>query len=179
MLTFIDPETLTKQLLDGHELALLDAREQGVFCGSHLFHAACIALSALELELPRLVPRQNTRIVWCDGGESDLALRAAQKSLELGYSDVSVLDGGTQAWQAAGGELYSGVNVASKAFGEFVEHTYDTPRIPAAELRDLIDDQANIVVLDARPLSEFHRICLLYTSPSPRDRQKSRMPSSA
>ena len=24
-----------------------------------------------------------------------------------------------------------------------------------------------------------HRVCLLYTSPSPRDRQKSRMPSSA
>ena len=31
------------------------------------------------------------------------------------------------------------------------------------------------------PLNRFfmHRVCLLYTSPSPRDRQKSRMPSSA
>ena len=29
-----------------------------------------------------------------------------------------------------------------------------------------------------RPFS-IHRVCLLYTSPSPRDRQKSRMPSSA
>ena len=28
-------------------------------------------------------------------------------------------------------------------------------------------------------LSDWHKICLLYTSPSPRDRQKSRMPSSA
>ena len=28
-------------------------------------------------------------------------------------------------------------------------------------------------------ISTFVRICLLYTSPSPRDRQKSRMPSSA
>ena len=26
---------------------------------------------------------------------------------------------------------------------------------------------------------ELHHVCLLYTSPSPRDRQKSRMPSSA
>ena len=32
--------------------------------------------------------------------------------------------------------------------------------------------------LDAETAEE-HRICLLYTSPSPRDRQKSRMPSSA
>eukprot|EP00828_Plagiopyla_frontata_P049376 TRINITY_DN981_c0_g1_i10.p3 TRINITY_DN981_c0_g1~~TRINITY_DN981_c0_g1_i10.p3 ORF type:complete len:150 (-),score=13.94 TRINITY_DN981_c0_g1_i10:24-473(-) len=31
----------------------------------------------------------------------------------------------------------------------------------------------------ARIKSEKYRICLLYTSPSPRDRQKSRMPSSA
>ena len=29
------------------------------------------------------------------------------------------------------------------------------------------------------PASQLHWICLLYTSPSPRDRQKSRMPSSA
>ena len=30
------------------------------------------------------------------------------------------------------------------------------------------------------PIKDNHRrICLLYTSPSPRDRQKSRMPSSA
>ena len=28
-------------------------------------------------------------------------------------------------------------------------------------------------------VAEHHNICLLYTSPSPRDRQKSRMPSSA
>ena len=29
------------------------------------------------------------------------------------------------------------------------------------------------------PIIPCHRVCLLYTSPSPRDRQKSRMPSSA
>ena len=29
------------------------------------------------------------------------------------------------------------------------------------------------------PLAVLYKICLLYTSPSPRDRQKSRMPSSA
>ena len=28
-------------------------------------------------------------------------------------------------------------------------------------------------------LDEYFKLCLLYTSPSPRDRQKSRMPSSA
>ena len=28
-------------------------------------------------------------------------------------------------------------------------------------------------------IKQLHKTCLLYTSPSPRDRQKSRMPSSA
>ena len=32
---------------------------------------------------------------------------------------------------------------------------------------------------DKNNLVELHKNCLLYTSPSPRDRQKSRMPSSA
>ena len=31
----------------------------------------------------------------------------------------------------------------------------------------------------SRRAGEHHQVCLLYTSPSPRDRQKSRMPSSA
>ena len=39
----------------------------------------------------------------------------------------------------------------------------------------------NIAAFADNPYYEFirHDICLLYTSPSPRDRQKSRMPSSA
>ena len=39
------------------------------------------------------------------------------------------------------------------------------------------DSSVNIQSVDEIPLG--HKICLLYTSPSPRDRQKSRMPSSA
>ena len=156
----IDAQTLTAWLTDGDELALLDAREQGVFFQSHLFHAACVPLSTLELDLPRLVPRQSVRLVWCDDGAGEIAERAAAKATELGYTDVHVLDGGTAAWAAAGGELYSGVNVPSKAFGEFVEHTYGTPRIPATELQAMLDDGTDMVVLDSRPIEEFRRMSI-------------------
>ena len=47
----------------------------------------------------------------------------------------------------------------------------------AHQMKNIID-----MVLDVRKLEEgkdMLHICLLYTSPSPRDRQKSRMPSSA
>ena len=50
------------------------------------------------------------------------------------------------------------------------------------ELKDILDTDSVMVVLEAKHLcvsSRGIKDCLLYTSPSPRDRQKSRMPSSA
>lgn len=146
----------------GDEIAILDAREQGVYFDSHLFHASSVPLSNLELLLPTLVPRRTTRVVWCDDGAgtdgtypSGLAEEAAARSSAMGWTNVSVLTGGTKGWAEAGGELYSGVNVPSKAFGEFVEHEYGTPRMPAAEVKALIDSDADMVILDSRPMPEF------------------------
>ncbi len=156
-ITAIDPETLASWLVDGDELAVLDAREQGVYFDSHLFHAASVPLSKLELVLPRLVPRRSARVVWCDDGSrpDGLAAKAASRAIELGWTNVSSLDGGTAAWEAEGRELYSGVNVPSKAFGEFVEVNYHTPHMPAAEVKALIDDGADMIILDSRPMPEF------------------------
>ncbi|MEQ8695352.1 MAG: rhodanese-like domain-containing protein [Bauldia litoralis] len=149
---------LRAALTDGGELALVDVREEGVFLQGHLFWAACLPLSTLELRAPDLVPRRSARIVLCDGGSEDLADRSAAKLGEMGYTDVALLDGGTAAWAAAGGELFSGVNVPSKAFGEFVEHAYDTPRIAADELKRRIDAGEDIVILDSWPWPEYHRM---------------------
>ncbi|MDA3038703.1 MAG: rhodanese-like domain-containing protein [Actinomycetota bacterium] len=156
---------LAGQLGDGEELALLDAREQGVYFRSHLFRACCVPLSSLELLLDDLVPRRTTRIVWCDDGSVDhegigLAERAAARSAALGWSACSVLDGGTEAWAAGGGELYAGINVPSKAFGEFIENTFSTPRISATDLKALVDAGSDIVVLDSRPPDEFVRMSI-------------------
>ncbi|MEL6986034.1 MAG: rhodanese-like domain-containing protein, partial [Actinomycetota bacterium] len=156
-------------LIGGGELALLDAREQGVYFQSHLFHAACVPVSQLELVLEDLVPRKDTTIVWCDADGADaadggLANRAAARATELGWTDNRVLTGGVEAWAEAGGELYSGVNVPSKAFGEYVEHTFDTPRLPATEVNALLDaasrGEADVVVLDSRPMNEFRRMSI-------------------
>lgn len=160
MVTHVSADTLADWLVDGDELALLDAREQGVYFDSHHFHAACIPLSHIELMLHRLVPRRSTRIVWCDDGTGDLAQRAAARATELGWTMCAVLDGGTAAWAASGRELYSGVNVPSKAFGEFVEHAYDTPRIPASELKAMLDRGDDMVILDSRPIEEFRRMSI-------------------
>ena len=51
-----------------------------------------------------------------------------------GYTDISYLQGGVAAWEKAGLELFSGVNVPSKAFGEHIEHACHTPSVSAEEL---------------------------------------------
>ena len=156
----VEPDQLADWIVDGGELAVLDAREQGVFLTGHLFHAACVPLSHLELQLPVVVPRLGTRIVWCDGGGADLAERAAARAAELGWADCSVLDGGTRAWAASGRELYTGVNVPSKAFGEHIEHTYGTPRLAAPDVKAMLDRGDDVVVLDSRPAEEFRRMSI-------------------
>jgi rhodanese-related sulfurtransferase len=107
----------------------------------------------------QLVPRRATRIVLCDDVDG-LADRAAAVLAPNGYTDVRVLAGGTTAWGAAGFELFSGVNVPSKAFGEYIEHRSGTPSIAAAELEALIRNHADIVVLDSRPFDEYARVSI-------------------
>jgi rhodanese-related sulfurtransferase len=126
----------------------------------HPFFACSAPLSRLELLIDDLVPRRSVPVVFLDGGDEGLAQKAAARLQELGYTDVAVLEGGCAAWKAAGGELFSGVNVPSKAFGEFVEHHYGTPRIPPQELAKLREAGQKMVILDSRPLEEYRRMCI-------------------
>ncbi len=154
----VTAQELRTMLLDGGELALLDVREEGEFSESHLLFASSLPLSRLEFGIDALVPRRGARVVVCDGGRDRLAERAAARLSELGYADVSVLDGGTGAWERAGHVLFSGVYVPSKAFGEYVEETCHTPNITAGELKARLDSGDDLVVLDSRPMDEFRRM---------------------
>lgn len=146
-------------LSDGGEIALVDVREELIFSRNHLLLARSIPLSRFELKFAALVPRRGTRVVLCDDDDG-LAGRAAAILSRNGYTNVAVLDGGVAAWTAAGFELFSGVNVPSKAFGEFIEHANNTPSISAAELEQLIGEGADIAVLDSRPFDEYARVSI-------------------
>jgi rhodanese-related sulfurtransferase len=155
----LTPVAVKAMLGDGQELALIDVREELIFSRSHLLWARNVPLSRLELHFARLVPRKTTRIVLVDDNDG-LAQRAANVIARAGYGDVSVLDGGTAGWAAAGHELFSGVNVPSKAFGEFIEHASGTPSIGADALNKLMRSGADMVVLDSRPYDEYSRISI-------------------
>src|SRR5882672_4739140 len=144
---------------DGQELAIVDLREELTFSQSHLLFARSVPLSRLELKFPALVPRPGTRIVLCDDGDG-LVERAAEILARSGYTNLSYIDGGVTGWAQAGLELFSGVNVPSKAFGELVEHASATPSIAADELDRLIRAGTDMVVLDSRPFDEYQRVSI-------------------
>ncbi|WP_202526025.1 rhodanese-like domain-containing protein [Sneathiella litorea] len=143
------------------EYAVLDVREQGVHSEGHPFFAIPLPLSHLELRAERLIPRKTAPVYILDQGPGlPLGERAAEKLQDLGYSDVSLVEGGVVGWHDAGFELFSGVNVPSKAFGEFVEETYGTPHITASDLSARREAGEKIVVLDSRPFPEYHRMSI-------------------
>ncbi len=148
-----------RAMLGGGELALVDVREELIFSQRHLLLARSVPLSRFELKFAQLVPRRATRIVLCDDGDG-VAERAAAILSRNGYTEVRILAGGVDAWAAAGFELFSGVNVPSKAFGEYVEHAKGTPSIGADELERLLRDGADLVVLDSRPFDEYARVSI-------------------
>jgi len=159
----VTPQQVKEMFHNDDELALIDVREQGAFSKEHILLTCCVPFSRMEFKIGDLVPRKTTRIVLVDGGANDksrLAERAAERLSGLRYSDISLMEGGVSAWRAAGFELFSGVNVLSKAFGEFVETAYDTPRVTAQELKAKVDSGQKVIILDSRPEDEYHRMCI-------------------
>ena len=157
MIRSIDPKSLKTWLHDGAEIALFDVREHGQYGEGHSFYAVPLPYSRLELALERLAPRPAVRMVLVDDGDG-VARRAAARAEVLGYSNVQVLDGGAPAWKQAGFQLFAGVNVPSKTFGELVEHACDTPRITAEELVAMKQRGDDFVLVDGRPWSEYRKM---------------------
>lgn len=155
-------------LRSGEVFAFFDVREEGEFSiKGHPLFATPLPLSRLEPRAFALLPHPDTRIVLMDSGEEDLdpqwagrANRAAARLSAMGYTNLAVVKNGLKAWRDAGYEVFTGVNVPSKAFGEIVEHGNDTPRIDASEVQKLLDSKADMVILDSRPMPEFNNMSI-------------------
>ena len=156
MRTVASSEVKTRLQSDS-EHAILDVRREGEFAQGHLFFATNVPRALLELKIERLVPRKNTpiAIVAANEDEASSALAALEA---MGYSEIAVLENGVQGWVAAGGALFGGLNVPSKAFGEFVEVKASTPHIAPEALHDLIERNANLIVFDSRPYAEYRNM---------------------
>lgn len=160
MIRTIDARTLKTWLQDGDELALIDVQEAGQYGEGHLFLAASVPYSRLEADIERLAPRKGVRLVLCDDGTSGVAERAAKRAAALGYDNLFLLAGGTQAWKSAGYVIYKGVNVPSKTFGELIAETAHTPSVTAKELQRMKDAGEPLIQLDGRTVAEYRKMTI-------------------
>src|SRR4030081_311268 len=152
----VDVATVRRWLGEGGEIAFLDVREEGQHGAGHPSLAVNVPYSRLELMVGQLVPRRSCPVVLvddCDG----VAAKAERRLAGLGFCAIPVLQGGVDAWSAAGYPLFPSTNVPSKAFAEIVEHEFGTPAISATDLDRRRRAGENIIVLDSRPLDEYAR----------------------
>ncbi|MDR6929434.1 cystathionine beta-lyase [Pseudomonas sp. BE134] len=156
----VTPGQLQQWLFDGREIALFDVREHGQYGEAHLFFGVNLPYSRLELEVRRLAPNLQVRLVIYDQNGGDVATRSAQRLQVLGYERVHVLEGGADGWQAAGFQLFAGVHVPSKAFGELVELASHTPHVTAQQLAEWQSRGEPLVLLDGRPFDEYRKMTI-------------------
>lgn len=150
--------TLKAWLHDGREIGLLDLREHGQYGEGHPLYAVSLPYSRLEAQIERLVPNKSTRLVLFDDGQMVLVERGLELLKRYGYESVHVLDGGAAGWRKENYELFAGVNVLSKAFGELAAEIDNVPQISASDLRARMDRGENLVVVDGRPTHEYQKM---------------------
>ncbi|MDR8763883.1 rhodanese-like domain-containing protein [Burkholderia multivorans] len=155
----IDHTTLRSRLaqaarVEGDELAVVDVRETLAFSRSHLIFSTNLAHERLEVEAIRALPRATVPIVLIADND-EAAAQSAARLQALGYTDISVMQGGLAAWQRAGLPLYAGFNVRSKAFAERVGHVKQTPSLDFETLTSHADQRP--VLLDSRTVEEYRK----------------------
>ena len=153
----ISVQQLAEAIQAPEELAVLDPRDHNAYHAGHIFWAASLRPENAESEAHKLVPRRSARIVVTDDGNGEgRELYGVLK--QNGWTDIGLLDGGTPAWIEKGYEVYSGVNVPSKLFGELVERHYQTPHVQAQQLSEGISQGRELLILDSRTQREFNRM---------------------
>lgn len=150
----VTPHDIRTAWLLREEIALIDLRSEHAFAQGHPLFAAQIPALRIAEEAPIRLPRRDVPIVLYDDGEG-LVDDAIEQFRALGFTEVSSLTGGLQAWRDAGYELFQDVNSYSKAFGELVESRRHTPSLAAPDVQALIDEKADIRILDARRFEEY------------------------
>ena len=153
------PEALEQLLKGTSQFALVDVREAGEFNSSHIPGSSLIPRRRLESQMEWAVPFKGAKVVMCD--DDGRRAEAAAATLErLGYTAVSVLEGGINRWATLDYPTEWGTNVLSKDYGEKMEVVHHVPEIDAPELHKRMERGDKLVILDTRTPEEYQRFAI-------------------
>ena len=139
------------------ETAFFDIRERGSHSRGHPLFAVHLPYSLLEARVGILAPRPGAPIILIDGGDG-LSAEAAGFLIDMGYSDISIVKGGTHGWTQAGLKLFEGEHVPSKALGEIALRRWRPELITPERLAEWTDEGRSFSFLDCRPPEEHRRM---------------------
>ena len=146
-------------MVANHSFAVFDVRERGEYNDRQIPGTISLPRSQIEFRIHQLVPDFGVVVVVYDDADGRAPL-AANTLTQLGYTQVSTLDGGLARWRSEGRPTVSGVNVPSKAFGEKVHHERNVPEITVEALHRLQEQGEEIRILDMRTPEEYGRFCI-------------------
>ena len=138
---------------------MFDVRERGEYNECQIPGTTSLPRSQIEFRIESLVPNRKIPIIVYDDDDGRAPL-VAKTLNQLGYSEVSILDGGLTAWRNERRPTVGGVNVPSKAFGEKVHHERNIPDVTPEELKALRESGADLLILDVRTPEEYGRFCI-------------------
>ncbi len=159
MPTFTTAHELRSLLASHKEFALLDVRDAGSYNSAHIPGASLLPRHRIEYDLPSLVPFSGAPLIFCDDAERQASL-AAVTARRMGYTRVSILEGGINRWTSLDFPTEWGTNVPSKDFGERMEVEYRVPEIDSIELKRRIDSGEKLVIMDTRTPEEYRNFSI-------------------
>jgi len=134
-----------QQLIESGSVCLIDVLLPEDFACRHIAGAAnaCVYEMVFLDRIAECVPERDKPVVVYDDSGTTLAARTAKEKLErAGYRNVAILEGGLQAWQAAGFEVES-----------------SAPAPPPATIRDgvyRVDAEKSVVEWIGRNINNRH-----------------------
>jgi rhodanese-related sulfurtransferase len=159
MSALISCREVAELMTSDRSFAVFDVRERGEYNECQIPGTTSLPRSQIEFRIQSLVPDLKIPLIVYDA-EDGRAPLVAKTLNDLGYSEVSILDGGLTAWRNERRPTVGGVNVPSKAFGEKVHHERNIPDVTPEELKALRESGADLLILDVRTPEEYGRFCI-------------------
>ena len=99
----ISTEKLQERLEQDNSLHLWNVLTDGYFTGEMIPGSRRVPLDAIGREVSEAKsPKGEEIIVYCGGPKCPQSLQAAQKLMDLGYTNVKAYEGGLEEWKNAG-----------------------------------------------------------------------------
>ena len=102
----ISTEKLQQRLEHGKSVQLWNVLTDGYFKGEMIPGSHRVPLDTIGREVPEAKsPKDEEIIVYCGGPKCPQSLQAAQKLMNLGYTNVKAYEGGLEEWKNAGNKI--------------------------------------------------------------------------